>query len=111
VSFCDAEEKEYLRDIQKLIRQTIPLEPEHQFIGKTDIEVRDIAEIQPVIRRDIHQTQTRPFSRSQKTARFYSNITSEKMLSKTISGTSGNRPSGTQEKQLRIKRIIHLKRS
>jgi ATP-dependent RNA helicase RhlE len=31
VSFCDAEEKEYLRDIQKLIGKTIPVIDEHPY--------------------------------------------------------------------------------
>jgi len=32
MSFCDAEEKAYLRDIQKLINQTIPVVAEHPFL-------------------------------------------------------------------------------
>jgi ATP-dependent RNA helicase RhlE len=31
ISFCDHEEKEYLRDIQKLIRKTIPVVEEHNY--------------------------------------------------------------------------------
>ncbi len=34
LSFCDPEEKPYLRDIQKLIKQTIPLMPELQFVDE-----------------------------------------------------------------------------
>ncbi len=33
VSFCDMEEKPYLRDIQKLINQTIPVVADHPFTG------------------------------------------------------------------------------
>jgi ATP-dependent RNA helicase RhlE len=33
LSFCDAEEKEYLRDIQKLIASTIPVKDDHPFKG------------------------------------------------------------------------------
>jgi ATP-dependent RNA helicase RhlE len=32
ISFCDAEEKEFLRDIQKLICKTIPVVTEHPFV-------------------------------------------------------------------------------
>lgn len=34
-SFCDQEEKEYLRDIQKLIGKTIPVESNHPFVMET----------------------------------------------------------------------------
>jgi ATP-dependent RNA helicase RhlE len=33
ISFCDAEEKEYLRDIEKLIRKKVPVVEEHPFVG------------------------------------------------------------------------------
>ncbi len=32
LSFCDKEERPYLRDIEKLIRQEVPRMPEHQFL-------------------------------------------------------------------------------
>jgi ATP-dependent RNA helicase RhlE len=32
LSFCDKEERPYLRDIEKLIRQAVPRMPEHQFV-------------------------------------------------------------------------------
>lgn len=34
LSFCDMEEREYLRDIQKLIKQTVPVVKDHPFAGK-----------------------------------------------------------------------------
>ncbi|HTJ11134.1 MAG TPA: DEAD/DEAH box helicase [Dinghuibacter sp.] len=34
LSFCDTEEREYLRDIQKLIKQTVPVVRDHPFAGK-----------------------------------------------------------------------------
>jgi ATP-dependent RNA helicase RhlE len=37
-SFCDAEEKEYLRDIQKLIGKTIPVEQEHPYPMSNDLK-------------------------------------------------------------------------
>ncbi len=33
LSFCDREERPYLRDIEKLIRQEVPRMPEHPFVG------------------------------------------------------------------------------
>ena len=43
VSFCDAEERAYLRDIQKLIDQKIPVVTEHPFIadGIDDVPVKE----------------------------------------------------------------------
>lgn len=38
LSFCDKEERPFLRDIEKLIRQEVPRMPEHQFIGGDDEE-------------------------------------------------------------------------
>lgn len=40
ISFCDVEERPYLRDIEKLIKQPIPRMPEHQFVddGSEDAE-------------------------------------------------------------------------
>lgn len=36
VSFCDREERAFLRDIEKLIRQEVPRMPEHQFTDKAE---------------------------------------------------------------------------
>lgn len=39
LSFCDKEERPYLRDIEKLIKQEVPRMPEHQFVDeKEDVE-------------------------------------------------------------------------
>lgn len=38
LSFCDKEERPYLRDIEKLIRQEVPRMPEHQFIDDDEDE-------------------------------------------------------------------------
>jgi ATP-dependent RNA helicase RhlE len=35
LSFCDQEEKEYLRDIHKLIGNTIPVESDHPYVMET----------------------------------------------------------------------------
>jgi ATP-dependent RNA helicase RhlE len=36
LSFCDREERPYLRDIEKLIKQQVPRMPEHQFLDNGD---------------------------------------------------------------------------
>ena len=41
LSFCDKEERTYLRDIEKLIKQPVPRMPEHQFIDDTPEENDD----------------------------------------------------------------------
>ena len=38
LSFCDKEERAYLRDIEKLIKQTVPRMPEHQFVDEADTQ-------------------------------------------------------------------------
>ncbi len=38
LSFCDKEERPYLRDIEKLIKQEVPRMPEHQFVDGDDDE-------------------------------------------------------------------------
>lgn len=37
LSFCDKDERPYLRDIEKLIKQEVPRMPEHQFVDEADI--------------------------------------------------------------------------
>jgi ATP-dependent RNA helicase RhlE len=36
ISFCDAEELPWLKDIQKLIRQTVPVVEDHPFVGEEE---------------------------------------------------------------------------
>lgn len=42
LSFCDEEEKAYLNDIQKLIKQTIPVIEEHPFAGEVSSNLENI---------------------------------------------------------------------
>jgi ATP-dependent RNA helicase RhlE len=52
ISFCDAEEKEYLRDIEKLIRKKVPVVDGHPFVG-LDMDMPSAApaqRIQPMAR-------------------------------------------------------------
>lgn len=57
VSFCDAEEKAYLRDIQKLIGQKVPVVEEHPFHNETE-EVKPAVQPKP----QITKVQQRPAS-------------------------------------------------
>lgn len=38
ISFCDKEERPYLRDIEKLIKQEVPRLPQHQFVDESEAE-------------------------------------------------------------------------
>ena len=42
LSFCDKEERPYLRDIEKLIKQTVPRMPEHQFVDDDSETEEDV---------------------------------------------------------------------
>lgn len=46
LSFCDKEERPYLRDIEKLIKQEVPRMPEHQFVDD-DTEEENTPQQQP----------------------------------------------------------------
>ncbi|WP_282050164.1 DEAD/DEAH box helicase [Maribacter aquivivus] len=41
ISFCDKEERAYLRDIEKLIKQPVPRMPQHQFTDEDGEEEKD----------------------------------------------------------------------
>jgi ATP-dependent RNA helicase RhlE len=43
LSFCDAEEKEYLRDIEKLTRLKVPVITDHPFVGLVSAEESAVA--------------------------------------------------------------------
>ena len=44
LSFCDKEERAYLKDIEKLIKQQVPRMPEHPFV---DNDAQEVAQTQP----------------------------------------------------------------
>ena len=46
LSFCDKEERAYLRDIEKLIKQEVPRMPEHQFVDDGDSQTESEEEKQ-----------------------------------------------------------------
>jgi len=47
LSFCDKDERPYLRDIEKLIKQAVPRMPEHQFMDETPEETENRPPRQP----------------------------------------------------------------
>ena len=49
LSFCDAEEKEFLRDIQRLISRQIPVVEDHPHVTYGGVEVEFAAAVAPVI--------------------------------------------------------------
>lgn len=64
VSFCDTEEKEYLRDIQKLIKKQIPVVREHAFIQP------DIRSKEPQARPVMHAGNRTNYSNRNKRGKF-----------------------------------------
>jgi ATP-dependent RNA helicase RhlE len=54
LSFCDHEEREYLRDIQKLIGKGIPVVENHPFVGQ--MEVKQPSQPASIIRRAVPST-------------------------------------------------------
>ncbi|MEO9893185.1 DEAD/DEAH box helicase [Aurantibacter sp.] len=57
LSFCDKEERAYLRDIEKLIKQEVPRMPEHQFTDGDDEEQETVE--QPGKSRNPNQSRNR----------------------------------------------------
>jgi len=51
LSFCDVEEREYLRDINKLITQTIPVVEDHPFPSPTRFSQTPVVQKNPMSRR------------------------------------------------------------
>jgi len=51
LSFCDAEEREYLRDIHKLIDQAIPIVEDHPFPSPTKFVQNPVVQKNPMVRR------------------------------------------------------------
>lgn len=64
LSFCDRDERPYLRDIEKLIKQSVPRMPEHQFVDGDD--ERAESEQTSRHRGDDNQSRNRNRNRSQK---------------------------------------------
>ncbi|NNE76960.1 MAG: DEAD/DEAH box helicase [Pricia sp.] len=65
ISFCDKEERPYLRDIEKLIKQEVPRMPEHQFVDD-DTEEPETPQQQPPKRANAGSSRNRNRNRSGK---------------------------------------------
>lgn len=61
LSFCDIDERPYLRDIEKLIKQTVPRMPEHQFV---DDATEEETEQRPAAPRNPNPSQNRNRNRN-----------------------------------------------
>jgi ATP-dependent RNA helicase RhlE len=108
VSFCDSEEKAYLRDIQKLINQTIPLVSEHPYSGEINPKSGENNYNPAPMPSDVRTAGLQTGIKSK--IRPVSHSSAENHNPAVTSGTHGDRYSKSQGKQARIKRIIHLKR-
>ncbi|MFS4467976.1 DEAD/DEAH box helicase [Maribacter sp. 2210JD10-5] len=64
LSFCDKEERPYLRDIEKLIKQQVPRMPEHQFMDEEDPNQQKESPKQPQRPRNPNQNSNRNRSRN-----------------------------------------------
>jgi ATP-dependent RNA helicase RhlE len=111
VSFCDAEEKVYLSDIQKLIKKTIPVVPEHPFIDENDVEIPENPVKPPVSRQQIRQAHPGPINGNLRHTRLYYSKIPTHLSPKNIQVTARPELSGIHRKQGSTIRIIHLKRS
>ena len=60
ISFCDAEEKEFLRDIEKLIRKAIPVVREHPFVMNSNSRPAPVSAQQPSFNRQQSSFNRRP---------------------------------------------------
>lgn len=106
VSFCDAEEKAYLRDIQKLIKQIIPVVKENPFLDEAATEnerPHEKAVSQNLMRREV----AKPLKGKLRHARHKPSEVSDHVPPNTIPVLSKSEPS---LKHFRSVRIIHLKR-
>src|SRR6056297_1551213 len=86
LSFCDREERPYLRDIEKLIKQEVPRMPEHQFVDDGDQQQAEI-QIRP------QQRNSRPHPNRNRKNSGNSNFRGKNNRNKNRGGNSGSRSS------------------
>ncbi len=94
LSFCDKEERPYLRDIEKLIKQAVPRMPEHQFVDAGD----DQSEATEVQRRQPARNQNAAKNRNQNRNR-NRNKNSNYKSRRHKGGNSGNRSGGSTKNE------------
>ena len=84
-SFCDREEKEFLRDIQKLIGKTVPVVTDHPFsMADSSMDIRRTLPQQSVQRPHNHNTR-RTFGGNDRSERSERSSSSPKILVKRSS--------------------------
>jgi ATP-dependent RNA helicase RhlE len=108
ISFCDEEEKVYLRDIQKLINQTIEVIGEHPFMAdnEQDSHAKVASSLQP-IRQALKETRSSKFRH---TRRKNSKNTDRSISKNNLPGAASVKPV-VHAIQSKSNRIIHLRRS
>ncbi|MES2730817.1 MAG: DEAD/DEAH box helicase [Bacteroidota bacterium] len=88
LSFCEEEERPYLKDIQKLIAQTIPVVSDHPFVS--DVTVASSSEVRAAQKRPSNgQGQRRPSNQGQQTR---SSSNGQGNTERSNSSNSGNEP-------------------
>lgn len=95
LSFCDMDERPYLKDIEKLIKQSVPRMPEHQFVDEDDNENRQ--EEQPQRRNNPNPQRNRNRNRNRNKSRNgggRGNGGSGQQGNRKSGGNSGNRNHG-----------------
>ncbi len=90
LSFCDKEERPYLRDIEKLIRQEVPRMPEHQFVDDGDDQQQTEPQRRP------NQRNSRPNPNRNRNNSGNSNFRGKNNRNKNKGTTSGGQSSKSE---------------
>lgn len=106
ISFCDTEERAYLRDIQKLIRQNVPVVSNHPFQDEQEeMKPQHPADPAEGIRKELSGPQNRKLRHK------VHKQADSAVLSKSKKGKPSEKgPSAIQGKPVIAKRIIQLRR-
>mgnify|MGYP001086274074 CR=1 FL=1 len=110
VSFCDSEEKAYLRDIQKLINQTIPVVQDHPFLTGNGMEIRYTQEKTQSVQRPVRSSALEKIKGNQHRSQTHHAVTPDKVPQKPVSGVIRRNPLARIEQKAGSSRIIHLRR-
>lgn len=104
ISFCDTEEKAYLRDIQKLIRQNVPVVTNHPFQDdQEEMKPQHVADPAAGIRKELTGPHNRKL-RQQVHKQADSGLQGKSKKTKSVEKTA------TPVKPALKKRVIHLRR-
>ncbi len=94
LSFCDKEERPYLRDIEKLIKQAVPRMPEHQFVDANDDQSETSEERKKQPARNPNQSKNRNRNRNRNR-----NKNSNYKSRRHKGGDRGNRTGGSAKNE------------